>query len=160
MINKSARHNLYFNCSRTQESPRRIYNNSSLPQRRAVHYQSTGSLHSDSHSSSSVSPIPSPSPRATPLPLQRNPASTINNGTTTSSLTKRWSSIGDFNHSNGNGSPQSKYVVFFFVYASQFDYFLFFRFSNKSFLSLYPKAQTNVPNYRHGYVFYYFFISF
>lgn len=41
---------------------------SQLPQRRSVHYQSTGSLHSDSPSSSSVSPVPSPSPRATPLP--------------------------------------------------------------------------------------------
>ncbi|XP_024881267.1 echinoderm microtubule-associated protein-like 2 isoform X7 [Temnothorax curvispinosus] len=40
-----------------------------LPQRRSVHYQSTGSLHSDSPSSSSVSPVPSPSPRATPLPV-------------------------------------------------------------------------------------------
>ncbi|XP_071640351.1 echinoderm microtubule-associated protein-like 2 isoform X7 [Temnothorax longispinosus] len=39
-----------------------------LPQR-SVHYQSTGSLHSDSPSSSSVSPVPSPSPRATPLPV-------------------------------------------------------------------------------------------
>ncbi|XP_078037866.1 echinoderm microtubule-associated protein-like 2 isoform X5 [Augochlora pura] len=42
---------------------------SQLPQRRSVHYQSTGSLHSDSPSSSSVSPVPSPSPRATPLPV-------------------------------------------------------------------------------------------
>ncbi|XP_043284110.1 echinoderm microtubule-associated protein-like 2 isoform X7 [Venturia canescens] len=41
---------------------------SQLPQR-SVHYQSTGSLHSDSPSSSSVSPVPSPSPRATPLPV-------------------------------------------------------------------------------------------
>ncbi|XP_053981489.1 echinoderm microtubule-associated protein-like 2 isoform X6 [Hylaeus volcanicus] len=53
-------------------SPRRpvTYTHSSqLPQRRSVHYQSTGSLHSDSPSSSSVSPVPSPSPRATPLPV-------------------------------------------------------------------------------------------
>ncbi|XP_076241239.1 echinoderm microtubule-associated protein-like 2 isoform X3 [Calliopsis andreniformis] len=53
-------------------SPRRpvSYTQSSqLPQRRSVHYQSTGSLHSDSPSSSSVSPVPSPSPRATPLPV-------------------------------------------------------------------------------------------
>ncbi|XP_043494550.1 echinoderm microtubule-associated protein-like 2 isoform X7 [Polistes fuscatus] len=53
-------------------SPRRpvSYSHSSqLPQRRSVHYQSTGSLHSDSPSSSSVSPVPSPSPRATPLPI-------------------------------------------------------------------------------------------
>ncbi|XP_076297252.1 echinoderm microtubule-associated protein-like 2 isoform X7 [Lasioglossum baleicum] len=56
----------------TISSPRRpvSYTHSSqLPQRRSVHYQSTGSLHSDSPSSSSVSPVPSPSPRATPLPV-------------------------------------------------------------------------------------------
>nr|XP_050856764.1 echinoderm microtubule-associated protein-like 2 isoform X8 [Vespula vulgaris] len=65
-------------CSSSQDiqdansSPRRpvSYSHSSqLPQRRSVHYQSTGSLHSDSPSSSSVSPVPSPSPRATPLPI-------------------------------------------------------------------------------------------
>ncbi|XP_029171100.1 echinoderm microtubule-associated protein-like 2 isoform X6 [Nylanderia fulva] len=53
-------------------SPRRpasYVHSSQLPQRRSVHYQSTGSLHSDSPSSSSVSPVPSPSPRATPLPV-------------------------------------------------------------------------------------------
>ncbi|XP_012533134.1 echinoderm microtubule-associated protein-like 2 isoform X7 [Monomorium pharaonis] len=53
-------------------SPRRpasYVHPSQLPQRRSVHYQSTGSLHSDSPSSSSVSPVPSPSPRATPLPV-------------------------------------------------------------------------------------------
>ncbi|XP_076397531.1 echinoderm microtubule-associated protein-like 2 isoform X6 [Megachile rotundata] len=53
-------------------SPRRpvSYTHSSqLPQRRSVHYQSTGSLHSDSPSSSSVSPVPSPGPRVTPLPV-------------------------------------------------------------------------------------------
>nr|CAH7742551.1 unnamed protein product [Callosobruchus chinensis] len=56
--------------SNTHTPQRRAYGGgSSLPQRRAVHYQSTGSLHSDGHSSSSVSPIPSPSPRATPLPV-------------------------------------------------------------------------------------------
>ncbi|XP_031836394.1 echinoderm microtubule-associated protein-like 2 isoform X6 [Nomia melanderi] len=56
----------------SMSSPRRpvSYTHSSqLPQRRSVHYQSTGSLHSDSPSSSSVSPVPSPSPRATPLPV-------------------------------------------------------------------------------------------
>ncbi|KAJ3631621.1 hypothetical protein MTP99_012740, partial [Tenebrio molitor] len=57
------------------EVNRRSYGGSSLPQRRAVHYQSTGSLHSDSHSSSSVSPVPSPSPRATPLPVRKKPPS-------------------------------------------------------------------------------------
>lgn len=37
--------------------------------RRGVHYQSTGSLQSESpNSSSSLSPAPSPSPRATPQP--------------------------------------------------------------------------------------------
>ncbi|XP_026332569.1 echinoderm microtubule-associated protein-like 2 isoform X3 [Hyposmocoma kahamanoa] len=42
---------------------------SSLPQRRGVQHQSTGSLQSDSPaSSSSLSPAPSPSPRATPAP--------------------------------------------------------------------------------------------
>ncbi|XP_053997604.1 echinoderm microtubule-associated protein-like 2 isoform X7 [Hylaeus anthracinus] len=52
-------------------SPRRpvSYTHSSQLPQRSVHYQSTGSLHSDSPSSSSVSPVPSPSPRATPLPV-------------------------------------------------------------------------------------------
>ncbi|XP_053981490.1 echinoderm microtubule-associated protein-like 2 isoform X7 [Hylaeus volcanicus] len=52
-------------------SPRRpvTYTHSSQLPQRSVHYQSTGSLHSDSPSSSSVSPVPSPSPRATPLPV-------------------------------------------------------------------------------------------
>lgn len=97
---------------------RRSYNTtSSLPQRRAVHYQSTGSLHSDSQSSSSVSPIPSPSPRATPLPLNRKSIHGtfqhqqqhhhISNNNT-NSLHKRWSSTGDFNQVNSNSSPQSK----------------------------------------------------
>lgn len=100
-----------------REINRRSYNTtSSLPQRRAVHYQSTGSLHSDSQSSSSVSPIPSPSPRATPLPLHRKSTpgtfqnhhhhNVISNNTT--SLHKRWSSTGDFNNVNSNSSPQSK----------------------------------------------------
>ncbi|XP_024937136.1 echinoderm microtubule-associated protein-like 2 isoform X5 [Cephus cinctus] len=74
---------------------------SQLPQRRSVHYQSTGSLHSDSPSSSSVSPVPSPSPRATPLPVARSPT-TRANGPPQSSLrrAKRWSSTGDFIHSH------------------------------------------------------------
>ncbi|RZB40482.1 hypothetical protein BDFB_004992 [Asbolus verrucosus] len=87
------------------EVNRRSYGGSSLPQRRAVHYQSTGSLHSDSHSSSSVSPVPSPSPRATPLPVNKKPPSSspspVGNG---SSLHKRWSSTGDF-HQNNAISP-------------------------------------------------------
>ncbi|XP_076297253.1 echinoderm microtubule-associated protein-like 2 isoform X8 [Lasioglossum baleicum] len=55
----------------TISSPRRpvSYTHSSQLPQRSVHYQSTGSLHSDSPSSSSVSPVPSPSPRATPLPV-------------------------------------------------------------------------------------------
>ncbi|XP_043284107.1 echinoderm microtubule-associated protein-like 2 isoform X4 [Venturia canescens] len=76
---------------------------SQLPQRRSVHYQSTGSLHSDSPSSSSVSPVPSPSPRATPLPVARSPTARTN-GPPQSNLrrAKRWSSTGDFTN-----SPQS-----------------------------------------------------
>lgn len=89
------------------EVNRRSYGGSSLPQRRAVHYQSTGSLHSDSHSSSSVSPVPSPSPRATPLPASKKPPTTtpspVGNGNG-SSLHKRWSSTGDF-HQNNAISP-------------------------------------------------------
>ncbi|XP_066583387.1 echinoderm microtubule-associated protein-like 2 isoform X3 [Prorops nasuta] len=76
---------------------------SQLPQRRSVHYQSTGSLHSDSPSSSSVSPVPSPSPRATPLPVSRS-TTPRSNVPPQSSLrrAKRWSSTGDFTN-----SPQS-----------------------------------------------------
>ncbi|CAG9819557.1 unnamed protein product [Phaedon cochleariae] len=90
---------------------RQFGSGSALPQRRAVHYQSTGSLHSDSQSSSSVSPIPSPSPRATPLPINgkrsanlSSPSSTISNN---SALHKRWSSTIDFNQVAQNGM-QSK----------------------------------------------------
>ncbi|ERL89299.1 hypothetical protein D910_06671 [Dendroctonus ponderosae] len=74
------------------ENGGRKYAPSSLPQRRAVHYQSTGSLHSDSQSSSSVSPIPSPSPSS-------------GSGTVAPSQTlhKRWSSTGDFNQSGATG---------------------------------------------------------
>lgn len=95
----------------TLDGNRKSYSGSSLPQRRAVHYQSTGSLHSDSHSSSSVSPIPSPSPRATPLP-KKVPSSSaspspVGNG---SGLHKRWSSTGDFYHNNpiNQGGMNSK----------------------------------------------------
>lgn len=100
----------YFRTIENREVNRRSYNTSSLSQRRAVHYQSTGSLHSDSQSSSSVSPIPSPSPRATPLPLSRRTPGPLHNNinNNTSSLHKRWSSTGDFNHVNSVGSPQSK----------------------------------------------------
>ncbi|KAI4463398.1 wd-40 repeat protein [Holotrichia oblita] len=85
----------------------RSYAGSSLPQRRGVHYQSTGSLHSDSQSSSSVSPIPSPSPRATPLPLPRRTVASPQNSSATSTLHKRWSSTGDFNQANSLPSPQA-----------------------------------------------------
>nr|XP_034188120.1 echinoderm microtubule-associated protein-like 2 isoform X3 [Osmia lignaria] len=95
-------------------SPRRpvSYTHSSqLPQRRSVHYQSTGSLHSDSPSSSSVSPVPSPSPRATPLPVARSPTAR-SNGPPKSSLrrAKRWSSTGDFTHSPQNQGSNSQLV--------------------------------------------------
>ncbi|KAK2575040.1 hypothetical protein KPH14_008783 [Odynerus spinipes] len=95
-------------------SPRRpvSYSHSSqLPQRRSVHYQSTGSLHSDSPSSSSVSPVPSPSPRATPLPIARSPTAR-SNGPPQSSLrrAKRWSSTGDFTHSPQNQGSNSQLV--------------------------------------------------
>ncbi|XP_018322367.1 echinoderm microtubule-associated protein-like 2 isoform X3 [Agrilus planipennis] len=94
---------------------------SSLPQRRAARYQSTGSLHSDSHSSSSISPVPPPSPRATPLPLnvrqqhqqqqqQQRPPIVHNShpplSPSSGGLHKRWSSTGDFNNSSAL-SPQS-----------------------------------------------------
>jgi hypothetical protein len=90
----------------------RSYANSQLPQRRAVHYQSTGSLHSDSPSSASGgSPAPSPThtpqqrmspapPRVQPTPPSPVPRPALNN----LSLAKRWSSTGDFN-GGGPGSP-------------------------------------------------------
>ncbi|KAJ3659306.1 hypothetical protein Zmor_011002 [Zophobas morio] len=119
------------------EVNRRSYGSSNLPQRRAVHYQSTGSLHSDSHSSSSVSPVPSPSPRATPLPLNKKPPpstpSPVANGSST--LHKRWSSTGDFHQHNAN-SPSGMHS----------------KFSTKSFLNLYNTRSNNfpTPNYKHG----------
>uniref|UniRef100_A0A1B6C5U9 Uncharacterized protein n=1 Tax=Clastoptera arizonana TaxID=38151 RepID=A0A1B6C5U9_9HEMI len=79
----------YGNSTNTPNTP------SSLPQRRVVHYQSTGSLHSDSPSSSSVSPIPtSPSPSPT-RPTAKTPTPLASSGNLSSS--KRWSSTGDFN---------------------------------------------------------------
>lgn len=118
------------------DSQRRIFSGSSLPQRRAVHYQSTGSLHSDSQSSSSVSPIPSPSPRATPLPVngKKQPVNNLPSPVVNNSLHKRWSSTGDFNQSNvmAHSGMQSK-------------------FSTKSFLNLYTKANNfPTPNFKHG----------
>ncbi|KRT82100.1 WD40 domain-containing protein [Oryctes borbonicus] len=109
----------------------RSYAGSSLPQRRGVHYQSTGSLHSDSQSSSSVSPVPSPSPRATPLPLPRRTAASPQNSSATSTLHKRWSSTGDFNQANSLPSPQSKFL-------------------NKSFLNLFTKPNLSTSSVKHG----------
>ncbi|KAJ8972895.1 hypothetical protein NQ317_008516 [Molorchus minor] len=57
-----------YSASKT-DSQRRPFTGSSLPQRRAVHYQSTGSLHSDSQSSSSVSPHSVPIAKGDSLPL-------------------------------------------------------------------------------------------
>ncbi|VEN35286.1 unnamed protein product [Callosobruchus maculatus] len=133
--------------SNTHTPQRRAYGGgSSLPQRRAVHYQSTGSLHSDGHSSSSVSPIPSPSPRATPLPVNgaRRPSSSSVvqtpptppcNGSS-STLHKRWSSTGDFNHANA-GSPGNG---------------MHSKFSTKSFLNLFANKTSSyaAPNIKHG----------
>ncbi|XP_018904469.2 echinoderm microtubule-associated protein-like 2 isoform X3 [Bemisia tabaci] len=82
------------------------YTPSTLPQRRAVHYQSTGSLHSDSPSSSSVSPVPtSPSPSTTPTSILKSPSTNTNLHTA-----KRWSSTGDFNNvpANVNTAPPSR----------------------------------------------------
>lgn len=80
----------------TSRRPVSYLSPSQLPQRRSVHYQSTGSLHSDSPSSSSVSPVASPSPRVTPLPVTKS--SVRPNRPPQSSLkrAKRWSSTGDF----------------------------------------------------------------
>ncbi|KAL3266954.1 hypothetical protein HHI36_011104 [Cryptolaemus montrouzieri] len=119
------------------DSPRKIYN-SSLPQRKAVHYQSTGSLHSDSQSSSSVSPIPSPSP-STPVTSIKKPPLMAQNSVSSSNssnslLHKRWNSTGDFNQSPAMSPTgmQSK-------------------FSNKSFLNLYTKSnQFPAPHFKHG----------
>ncbi|XP_049825884.1 echinoderm microtubule-associated protein-like 2 isoform X2 [Aethina tumida] len=127
----------------SKDSPRRQIGNSNgmnspsgLPQRRAVHYQSTGSLHSDSHSSNSVSPVPSPSPRSTPLPLngpgngRRTPSGT-SNLLHPSPLHKRWSSTGDFGAAQGNGM-QSK-------------------FSTKSYMNLSIKSNGFLlPSQKHG----------
>lgn len=85
--------------------------------RRAVHYQSTGSLHSDSPSSSSVSPVPtSPppvsgtpavhrhsTPAATPAPQRQTPTSSGGGGGLANA--KRWNSTGDFNHAQAAIGP-------------------------------------------------------
>lgn len=67
--------------------------------RRGIHYQSTGSLHSDSQSSSSVSPIPmSPAPS----PTRPNTSNCLKPPTPVPSTnlfnSKKWSSTGDFNN--------------------------------------------------------------
>ncbi|CAH0560977.1 unnamed protein product [Brassicogethes aeneus] len=119
----------------TMDLRKRVYSGSSLPQRRAVHYQSTGSLHSDSQSSSSVSPVPSPSPRSTPLPLNtagRRTPSSPNVTNNSNSLHKRWSSTGDFTAQSSANGMQSK-------------------FSTKSFLNLYTKPNGYPSqNLKHG----------
>ncbi|XP_077290985.1 echinoderm microtubule-associated protein-like 2 isoform X2 [Arctopsyche grandis] len=118
-------------------------NNSALTQRRGVHYQSTGSLQSESpNSSSSLSPAPSPSPRATPQP-QLSAHRSRNNSTSSNqsnfgggispgsgNLTKRWSSTGDFNAPQGGIANN--------------------RFSTKSLLNLYSKPSQNGPTLKHG----------
>lgn len=100
----------YNNTTSKLEEQRKNYISSFLPQRKAVHYRSTGSLHSDSQSSSSASPIPTPSPRATPLPTnaRRTYSSSKLSTKSTSSLHKRWSSTGDFIHINNHTDVHSK----------------------------------------------------
>lgn len=120
-------------------------NNSSLPQRRGVHYQSTGSLHSESpNSSSSLSPAPSPSPRATPQPhAVTTPAYRSRNNSTSSNqsnlaptptggsnLTKRWNSTGDFNTQG-------------LITSNRFNH-------TKSLLNLYSKPPQNGLLSKHG----------
>ncbi|XP_026332570.1 echinoderm microtubule-associated protein-like 2 isoform X4 [Hyposmocoma kahamanoa] len=116
---------------------------SSLPQRRGVQHQSTGSLQSDSPaSSSSLSPAPSPSPRATPAPHHTphtaQPYRSRNNSTSSNqsvspggnNLTKRWNSTGDF---NAHGLlPNSRFTT------------------TKSLLNLYSKPSQNGPILKHG----------
>uniref|UniRef100_A0A1B6EW60 Uncharacterized protein n=1 Tax=Cuerna arida TaxID=1464854 RepID=A0A1B6EW60_9HEMI len=100
--------------------------------RRVVHYQSTGSLHSDSPSSSSVSPVPtSPSPSPTRPTAKTPPAHSHAPGSL--SLSKRWSSTGDFNSVN---SPTHNS-----------------RLATKSLFNLYMKpntTQNHTPQLKHG----------
>ncbi|XP_059480617.1 echinoderm microtubule-associated protein-like 2 isoform X4 [Neocloeon triangulifer] len=133
---------------------------SQLPQRsRAVHYQSTGSLHSDSPSSASGGGSPSPSPThtpqqsASPAPQQSRssgptptPPSPGHRAAALSSLSlaKRWSSTGDFNGSASSPltSPHSPMAA-----AS--------RLATKSLFNLYmkpvnPQQQYNHITYKHG----------
>lgn len=120
------------NASANRDTVRRVTSYttpSSLPQRRVVHYQSTGSLHSDSPSSSSVSPVPtSPSPSPT-RPTAKTPTSASGN----LSLSKRWSSTGDF---NSVSSPTHNS-----------------RLSTKSLFNLYMRpntTQNHTPQLKHG----------
>ncbi|XP_054261593.1 echinoderm microtubule-associated protein-like 2 isoform X3 [Macrosteles quadrilineatus] len=107
---------------------------SSLPQRRVVHYQSTGSLHSDSPSSSSVSPVPtSPSPSPTRPSAKTPPATHPHTPSGSLFLSKRWSSTGDFNSVN---SPSHSS-----------------RLATKSLFNLYMKPnplQNHSPQLKHG----------
>lgn len=109
---------------------------SSLPQRRAVHYQSTGSLHSDSPSSSSVSPVPPASPSPSPTrpgtaqKLQRSSGTNLYNS-------KRWSSTGDFNQAQSfSVAPQSSTLAS--------------RLGTKSLLNLNLRSQPQ-QNHNHHY---------
>ncbi|XP_069695137.1 echinoderm microtubule-associated protein-like 2 isoform X3 [Periplaneta americana] len=129
------------------------YAPSSLPQRRVVHYQSTGSLHSDSPSSTSVSPVPtSPSPthtpppppggRTTPSPRTPQPPSqrpnSVGSGSGSGSLHKRWSSTGDFNNS-GITSPTGTLI-------SASSMAIASRLATKSLFNLYMRPQ---PHQQH-----------
>lgn len=84
--------------------------------RRVVHYQSTGSLHSDSPSSSSVSPVPtSPSPSPTRPPSVSKPPSTSVSMSNLHSA-KRWSSTGDFNSaSSPNQNSRLVWLCYFML---------------------------------------------
>ncbi|XP_050538023.1 echinoderm microtubule-associated protein-like 2 isoform X2 [Daktulosphaira vitifoliae] len=113
---------------------------SSLPQRKAVHYQSTGSLHSDSPSSSSVSPVPPASPSPSPT---RPGTAHKSQKTTISNLhnSKRWSSTGDFNQAqNMSVAPQSSTLTS--------------RLATKSLLNLnlrsQPQQSQHIHHQKHG----------
>ncbi|XP_052123400.1 echinoderm microtubule-associated protein-like 1 isoform X4 [Frankliniella occidentalis] len=110
-----------------------------LPQRRGVHYQSTGSLHSDSPSSNSVSPVPTspspthtPPPRVSPAPRQSQPPTPTRSTNSNLHFAKRWSSTGDFNHAPHNGSPMSS------------------RLATKSLLNLNLRVQSPHIMLKHG----------
>ncbi|XP_049795931.1 echinoderm microtubule-associated protein-like 2 isoform X2 [Schistocerca nitens] len=113
------------------------YAPSSLPQRRAVHYQSTGSLHSDSPSSSSASPVPtSPPPQQVPPPQQPQPPPRGRASPTASglALSKRWSSTGDFGHAGivQSATPQHQ---------PQYHHGIASRLATKSLFNLHLRSQ-------------------